>query len=102
MERHGGSLYGSGYQGRLVRPENLRHLMLKRRGILRRRYAVGDITRLLEWVAADIERRQQYEQKLLATIQQLGEENHQVKLALRQWQSQQTRADWEAMHPAKS
>jgi hypothetical protein len=94
----GGTVYGPGYNGRFLTPEVVREAPLRRRGLLRRWYAAREVRRLLDLLAVDLENRMAYEDGLQRTIQQLRQENEEVKLGLRQWQTDVAREAWAAEH----
>lgn len=95
---YGGNAYGPGYNGRLLTPEEIRNAPLRRRGLLRRRYAAKEVDEFLAFVAADIESRINHEEGLLHTIGQLRMQNDSINRELRRWQSQQFQAQWTAEH----
>lgn len=96
---YSGTVYGPAYSGRFVRAANIRNPLLRRRGTFKQRYAVKDVEGLLNLIATDVERREQYEESLVADVQRMRQENEHLKYALRSWQGEQARAAWEAGHP---
>lgn len=91
---HGGTVYGPGYEGRLLTPDEVRNAPLRKRGWLRRWYAVKDVRVLLGSLAVDVENRMRYVAGLEHTIRQLRNLNESLNAGLRQWQTKQAQEAW--------